>query len=104
MPYLVNDKSTFIIEELYRGAKSKNNSFKLQRDIWLDFDGDGYSLFDSIKTDLNSPIRLESVGEFKLLSLSIDNKPQVLSTIKNNEKVGVELNRKNSLGYNLSKI
>jgi len=92
--YLINKESIFKIEELYKTKLTKeSNHFTLKREVWLDFNGSGYSIFDQIDSTLAFPTRLETLGSFDLLSLSINGKPQVISSVKGGG-LGVELREK----------
>ncbi len=93
--YLVDDK-VFNIKELYKSAKQQQkNKFNLKRHIWLDFDGGGYTISDNISAKISQIRRLESSNILDLGSISINNKPTLITTLDGSLKKGVELREEN---------
>ena len=81
--YLVEEGKTVEIKELYKSAKQQQkNALKLQRDIWLDFDGKGYTLSDTIDASISEVRRLEATNILDLASASINNQPLLPPLIK----------------------
>jgi len=94
--YLLEEDKTLTIKELYKSAKQQEkNEFILEREIWLDFDGLGYSIKDSITADISKVKRLESLGVLELGSVSVNSKPMLINTLKDSQQKGVELREKN---------
>ena len=90
--YRLEENKLLTIKELYKSAKQQQkNEFELKREIWLDFDGLGYSIKDNITANISKVKRLESLGSFELGSLSINSKPMLINTLNNSQHKGVEL-------------
>ena len=93
--YLLEAKKSLKIKELYKSVKQQQqNDFILNREIWLDYDGKGYSIKDHIQADISYVKRLESLGTLALGSVSINKKPMLINTLKNSQQKGVELREK----------
>ena len=59
--YRMTAGSTFQLDTLRRGVDPDEPSqLRLQRQLWLDFDGEGYSVRDQISGELRSQWRLET--------------------------------------------
>jgi len=95
--YLVKDSDKFTIKELYKSIKQQSkNEFSLHRDLWLDFDGGGYTISDKIEAQISQIRRLEATNLLDLASVSINNRPTLITTIAQSSQKGVELRAKNS--------
>ncbi|CAA6818112.1 MAG: Unknown protein [uncultured Sulfurovum sp.] len=94
--YLLEEEKSLTIKELYKSVKQQEqNDFVLKREVWLDYDGKGYSFKDNIQANISKVKRLESSGVFDLGSVSINTKPMLINTLNSSEKKGVELREKN---------
>lgn len=90
--YLIDEKSIFTIKELYKSAtQQQKNRFTLNREMWLDFDGDGYTISDNINAKISQIRRLESSNILDLASVSINGKPTLITSIDKSTQKGVEL-------------
>jgi hypothetical protein len=65
----------------------------LDRSIWLDFDGKGYTLRDGISGSMTRAWRLEVQPDIKLGQVVIDGKPQLITTLPDADQAGVEVRR-----------
>jgi hypothetical protein len=65
----------------------------LERSIWLDFDGKGYTLRDGISGSMTRAWRLDVQPDIKLGQVVIDGKPQLITTLPDSDKAGVEVRR-----------
>ena len=93
--YLVTDE-LFVIKELYKSAKQQQkNEFRLKRQIWLDFDGKGYTISDKINAKISEVRRLEATAVLDLASVSINAKPTLITTLGDTSQKGVELRKEN---------
>lgn len=91
--FLIEDKP-FEIKELYKSTKQQQkNEFVLKRQIWLDFDGKGYTISDNIKAQISEVRRLEASNVLDLASVSINGKATLITTVNNNPQKGVELRK-----------
>jgi len=94
--YLLEEQKPLKIKELYKSAKQQQqNEFSLERELWLDFDGKGYSVKDHITANISKVKRLESSEVLELGSVSINDKPMLINSLENSPKKGVELREQN---------
>ncbi len=92
--YLVKTNNTLKIKTLQRGSESpKPNRLTLQRVMWMDFDGEGYTTNDHIKGTMTRDWRLTSKPELKIGSATMDANPQFITTLGNGEERGIEVRR-----------
>jgi len=90
--YLIENGKTMIIKELYKSAKQQQrNELKLKRELWLDFDGSGYTLSDTIDAKIGEVRRLDATPLITLASASINSKPTLITTLGDEGKRGIEL-------------
>ncbi|CAA6827312.1 MAG: Unknown protein [uncultured Sulfurovum sp.] len=94
--YLVEEGKQFRIKELYKSAKQQQkNELALERRMWLDFDGQGYTISDSIDATISQVRRLEATNILDLASASINNQPTLITTLDKSEQKGIELREPN---------
>lgn len=90
--YLIEADKTMQIKELYKSAKQQQrNELKLKRELWLDFNGAGYTISDNINAKIGEVRRLDATSLLTLASVSINNKPTLITTLHTNGKRGIEL-------------
>lgn len=90
--YLIEEDKGLIIKELYKSAKQQQkNELTLNREMWLDFEGKGYTLNDTISGSIAQVRRLESTNLLDLASVSINNQPTLITMLSNTTQKGVEL-------------
>ena len=93
--YLLERDKPITIKELYKSAKQEQlKHFALQREVWLDFNGKGYSLKDTIHANISKVQRLESGDNLILGSVTINGKPMLINTLQATPNKGVELREK----------
>lgn len=94
--YLINDGDTLTIDTVPSGdIASTPDQLQLQRAIWLDFDGEGYSLRDQVRGKLQNSWRLEMGQPLELQSAQINQQPQFITTINNGQSNGIEVRQGN---------
>ncbi|OUS27582.1 hypothetical protein A9Q99_14150 [Gammaproteobacteria bacterium 45_16_T64] len=91
--YVVSEGEVFSLDEKIRGdASPDNNKLSLQRYLWLDFDGGGFTVKDEMNGNVQSIGRLSAQADFELGRVSVNGKPQVVTKMKEgNGSVGVEV-------------
>ena len=90
--YLMQDKTEMSLKELYQNEQNyQRNKLSLNRQIWLDFDGEGYTFLDNIAAKIEQIQRLETTTLLDLGSASVNGKPELITTLKKSEQKGVEL-------------
>jgi len=67
----------------------------LQRTLWLDFDGSGYTAKDAISGQLTNSSRLEAESTLDLGRVSINQQNQFITRLSSHESAGVELRQGN---------
>lgn len=65
----------------------------MNRTLWLDFDGQGYSIQDVLTGTMTSEWRLEAGEEIQLGRVAIDGKPQFITRLKDGTTQGAEVRR-----------
>ncbi len=90
--YRVDPESRFSLKVVRRGdPQPEPDRLSLQRDIWLDFTGAGYTLRDKISGRMTHDWRLSVDPELQLGRVSIDGKPQFITQLPADTRKGVEV-------------
>jgi hypothetical protein len=88
--YRVFSNSDLTFQEQQRGDPDPSpDQLKLNRDLWLDFDGKGYTIHDQIKGTINQNWRLNMHPSIQLGRVSFSKKDQLLTQYNNQS--GVEI-------------
>lgn len=69
------------------------DKLSLTRNLWMDFDGGGYTLQDKIKGSMTRNWRLEVVPSLKLGRVAVDGRPRFITRRQGTKREGVELRR-----------
>ncbi len=69
------------------------DKLSLTRNLWLDFDGGGYTLQDKIKGTMTRSWRLEAAPALELGRVVVDGRPQFITRRQGTRREGVELRR-----------
>jgi hypothetical protein len=92
--YYMKSGSEITFNEKKRGdSDPQPDVLKLSRDIWLDFDGEGYTIRDSITGRINKSSRLKVSAGVKLGRISINGMDQFITRLKNDDPAGVEVRK-----------
>lgn len=105
--WLVTPDTRISFEILQRGSSmAGSNQLSLQKDLWLDFDGKGFTVRDVIRGTFNEPARLDSQLPYEPGSLSLNGEPQVITRLPavDNSGGGVEIRLRNPEVIALSRI
>jgi hypothetical protein len=90
--YLLTPESPLRAEEDYRGlAGPAADPLRLQRTLWLDFDGRGATVRDLIRGQLSRSGRLQARPELALGRVAVNGEPQVITRLPDSAGEGVEL-------------
>lgn len=85
---------TFRLRVIRRGdPQPEPDRLTLQRTIWLDFDGRGYTVNDRIGGQMTRDWRLNAGDDMTLGRVSIDNEPQPITRDETSGDIGVEVRR-----------
>lgn len=92
--YQINQGEQMQLREIRRGDQQPEpDRLSLQRQLWLDFDGAGYTLQDRISGRMTRGWRLEATPALQLGRVAIDEQPQVITRLADSEQAGVEVRR-----------
>jgi len=91
--YLMNRDDEFKMTTVRRGnSDPEPDQLKMARNLWLDFDGAGYTFQDRINGTISSGWRLETEPLLNLGRVSINGEPQFITRLnKSSKKSGVEV-------------
>ena len=90
--YLVEKGSDFIIEEQYRGDINPSaNQINANRMVWLDFDGSGATVKDTLSGTMNQGWRLSTQALLNLGRVSVNGQPQLVTKMQGDDSGGIEI-------------
>ena len=90
--YLVEKGGTISFEQLSRGeVRAPASSLKLARRLWLDLDGQGFTVRDRFSGTLSSTPRLNTLPETKLGRALIGSQPVLIAPDPAGGSIGVEI-------------
>ncbi|UOG91014.1 MAG: hypothetical protein L3K52_12485 [Candidatus Thiothrix sulfatifontis] len=93
--YLLTSGSKMTLAEQHRGMADSPAQLNLTRQLWLDFDGNGYTLQDQLTGTLAQQSRLEVLPDIHLGRVSIDGTPQLITQQAAGQAAGVEVRQRN---------
>ena len=93
--YLLTPETQLHFEELQRGMGTNTNQLKLNKEIWLDFDGSGFTLQDNISGSLLQGWRMETKPPYILQSAVVDGDPQLVTQLEGSDNHGIEIRDRN---------
>ncbi len=95
--FRLSKKIQLVLKETRRGdAQPQADQLNLKRNMWLDFDGKGYTIKDEIKGVVTKSWRLETGSEIEPGRVTIDNVPQFITQLSDKageSNKGVEIRR-----------
>ncbi|EXJ14366.1 hypothetical protein [Imhoffiella purpurea] len=90
--YLVGKGNRLQLVERHRGdADPAPDRLRLERELWLDFDGSGYSVRDRIQGQLNRPSRLDTDPALQLGQVRVNGTPSLITRLDPSGPAGVEV-------------
>lgn len=90
--YAVAPGATVVLAEQRRGdAQPPPDRLNLSRELWLDYDGGGYSVRDTISAQISQAWRLEMDPGTRLGQVTVNSEPQFITRLGPNGREGVEL-------------
>ncbi len=88
--FLVEPASTLKLTQTQRGSPDLTpDELRLNRQLWLDFDGGGFTLQDQLSGKLARSWRLDAQNPIALGRVQVDNEPQLIT--KHGDGTGVEV-------------
>lgn len=92
--YLLSATKTLTLDVMHRGVSQvAQNELSLGREMWLDYDGKGYTIKDSLHGIIRQQSRLNVSSDLALGRVNIDGKDQFITTQNKAGKSGVEIRR-----------
>jgi hypothetical protein len=92
--YRINRGEAMQFTVIRRGdSDPEPNRLSLQRRLWLDFDGGGYTVNDRINGTMTKDWRLNALPELKLGQVSLDGNNQLVTRLPGSDEQGVEVRR-----------
>jgi hypothetical protein len=92
--YRVQGGETMDFKLIRRGdPEPEPDALNLRRNIWLDFDGGGYTLSDEISGRMTRDWRLNVLPGVQLGRVAVDGEPQLITRLRESGPVGVEVRR-----------
>ena len=91
--YLVKSGEKLVFKEIKRGEpEPPPDQLQLNRDLWLNFDGQGYSVRDTISGAKHNNWRIGTLGRRLALGrVTLDGQDQSITTLDNGASAGVEV-------------
>ncbi|MCU7958946.1 MAG: hypothetical protein KZQ58_02905 [gamma proteobacterium symbiont of Bathyaustriella thionipta] len=90
--YRVRAHDVMKLQLLRRGdAQGSPDKLKLQRSLWLDFDGGGYTIKDNISGRMNRNWRLSMNPPIQLGSVRVNGEPRLITRLPDDKTAGTEL-------------
>ncbi|MEZ5447478.1 MAG: DUF998 domain-containing protein [Thiolinea sp.] len=90
--YLLSSGQTLELKVLQRGAaETAKPQLNLQRELWLDFAGKGYTLKDRIDGYIGPQSRIDTLPALQLGRISLQGEAQFITRQRENGPAGVEL-------------
>ncbi|MFN3785906.1 MAG: hypothetical protein ACK4RS_03595, partial [Thiothrix sp.] len=93
--YVMTTESTMALVEQHRGMPQTPAHLTLERQLWLDFDGGGYTLQDQLRGTLGQESRLEVSPEIQLGRVSLNGLTQLITRQADSHTDGVEVRQRN---------
>ena len=92
--YRMSGSLQLSFEEKRRGSKGElKDRLSLQRTLWLDFDGGGYTIQDHVKGTMGKSWRLELPSPGELGRVALDGRNQYITRVTEQGPAGIEVRR-----------
>ncbi|WP_455220344.1 hypothetical protein [Kaarinaea lacus] len=90
--YLVKPENRIELKQVRRGnPEPEPNQLHLQRTLWLDFDGGGYTVQDHVTGTMRRGWRLDASDELQLGRIMVNGQPQLITTLEGSSIKGIEV-------------
>lgn len=92
--YRIRPGDVMTFKVIRRGdPEPEPNNLHLQRTLWLDFDGEGYTVKDQVTGSMTRGWRLSMPATMELGRVAIDGKPQFITRLPGTDEAGIEVRR-----------
>jgi len=93
--YRMQAGTSMVFDQIRRGdPQPEPDQLALERDLWLDFSGDGYTVSDRISGTMSRGWRINAGDELLPGQVTLDGKPQLITRAENGA-VGIEVRQGN---------
>lgn len=90
--YLMTPETTFHITQKRRGQEvHSTEQVTLQRKMWLDFSGKGWTVQDNLTGSIQQHWRLSQLPPYELGRVTIDGQDKLITQMANNDLPGIEI-------------
>ncbi len=90
--YLLTPDTRLSASELFRGDPNPPaNELVLNKTLWLDFSGEGFTAKDEISGEMLQGWRLDIAAPYELGSVKIDDEPELVTRLADSESAGIEI-------------
>jgi hypothetical protein len=93
--FRVEPGATLEIEERSRGQTTVDNDLALRRGLWLDFNGDGFTVRDQVEGEMRRDWRLDMRPPYMLRSATEEGENLLVTAGEGEQETGVELRQTN---------
>ncbi len=93
--FRMSEDASFSVTERSRGVVSASNELVLNRTMWLDFDGGGFVVKDTIAGTMRTDWRLDMAGPYALLSATEGGQNLLITAGSDADQSGVEVRQSN---------
>lgn len=90
--YVMSADDELVLKQKHRGDPAPApDQLTLQRQMWLDFDGGGYTIEDRIKGTVNQDTRLSMQDGYELGRVELNGRPEIVTTMEPGDPAGIEI-------------
>lgn len=92
--YLLKPKETLTLKEKKRGdSEPQPDTLSLTRELWLDFNGKGYTAKDNMNGVIHQSSRISAGDTMVPGRVSVNGQDQFITTVEGDNRLGVEVQR-----------
>ena len=92
--YQINQQDLMKFKVIQRGdPEPEPNHLNLTRELWLDFDGKGYTIQDKIHGKMTNGWRLDALAETQLGQVKLNGQNQLITQLEDSKQQGVEVRK-----------
>lgn len=90
--YRINNGQSMVFNVIRQGdPQPEPNALNIKRRLWLDFDGDGFTVNDQISGKMSHGWRLDVMPEMQPGRVSLDGRDQLITQLQGSDQQGIEV-------------